>query len=102
MIVLVAIAAFAFSWTAAPESSSNPQVAAPLNLPELIARDFAQMDKDRSGFIEGAETAQLPAPALEQFDSNRDGKVTLAEMKAGTKGAFVFHAMDAVPSDSKQ
>ena len=65
----------------------------------IIARNraiFGELDKDRSGQLSAQEFAafhaqpppQNPAPMLQQFDSDRDGAITVVEFRAGTLANF--------------
>ncbi|QNM82893.1 hypothetical protein H8M03_00515 [Sphingomonas sabuli] len=92
MISIAAIGALSFVYVGLSDASSSQPISGGMTLVQLVERDFAQMDTDKSGFIDAADKPTLPPGAFADFDTDRDGKVTLKEMQAGTKGAFVFQA----------
>jgi hypothetical protein len=68
-------------------------------LREIMARNqavFRQLDKDHNGQLSPAEFAQFHAdpppanamPMIQQFDSNKDGSISLVEFRAATLANF--------------
>ena len=60
----------------------------------LTTAAFAEYDRDKNGFLEGAELDACPAlkSALSGIDTNRDGKISKDELKTRFEGYASAHA----------
>ena len=77
-------------------SSGTPEVQAQAayDPAALTAAAFAEYDRDKNGFLEGAELDACPAlkGSLVGIDTNRDGKISKAELQARFEAYKVANA----------
>lgn len=68
-----------------------------------LVTEFGRLDRDRSGFLESREVPHSNSGDnggifMTQYDSNRDGKVTQAEVLDNTRFVFQLQAVPAPPA----
>lgn len=112
MIITFLAAALALGMTGMPQDAPAPADSlSGEEMRAILVRTFDEMDRDHSGFIEAAEAPLLAKPGenvtdarknqifMRQYDSNRDGKVSLAEHIANTRGIIQLNPVAATPGN---